>query len=306
MSQELSIYSLPAAIQSIPLSQGYNDWRHKLYLNSNEEKSQENVRILAKKILPSHKDTVIGTSGLHTLNIAAFRGIENSSTSGEIKYIIIFDRSRRTEHFWQEAEKIITFAQDRFQAMEYITQLVLNNAEFYFSGNKSCDSPAIQAKGAVYHLEFDYHHGHSCFSQEKTFRRIQDIFRKKNFFFLRIDVQDTAAFSALAKCINKFQLHVDTLYVSNIAEFVEETKNGLRKFQESMKGLIQNNTYIIDTKERPEGLLSNKHPLQRIRQITMKEEAKAPVEEIFKGSPKEIESSINKAPQNALGMLNFK
>ncbi|MES2121707.1 MAG: hypothetical protein V4492_02885 [Chlamydiota bacterium] len=202
------------------------------YVVSNEDQ-QVAFEKLARQ--PVTGNTLIGTSGLNILNIAALRGIRAATNPETIEQIIVIDRSLLMEHFWGKVEEIITSSDDRETALEKIKSHVTEYRAYYFrNGSEMAPISAVlsqltqdglhrkMANDVLSRLIRQVQSGDSCFSSDASFARVKRVFNNNRFLFLRMDFENKTSMDLLARRLQENQMTTDLIYLSNIAEFIEK------------------------------------------------------------------------------------
>ncbi len=229
--------------QNIPQCRGMDDWHHRLFLTTNEKHAVACEKLTRQ---PITGNTLIGTSGLFLLNIAAQRGINAGTNPETIEHIILIDCSIRTEHFWTHMGEIITGSSHREEAIEKIRALVEENARFYFNGITENAGEELQSREDLHtktaelvfrKFQSEIDSGSSCFSDDGSFAKIKKIFDNQSFVFLRMDLADDNAMQLLANRMEVNQWSTDLIYVSNVAEYID-LKSTPESLDSARKGYV--------------------------------------------------------------------
>lgn len=242
----------------------------KLFLNSNEGEQAKTLATLEKH--PISEKVMLATSGFFALNIASIRGRAHQQ---HLDYLVLFDCSERVAQFWSFMQPIITSSSSPSEALDSIKTLLIKEASrFWPPANKiySIEEPALHAEHSIAALEIEIKEGTSWLSSDKQFQVIKNIFDNNHFIFKRVNFCNQNAMAFFAKQMSNCALKLDTVYLSNIREYVEfaGTDQGLAPFHASLKELkiiATDQTFFIDTRPRLHGLaqLSDKEesPLEQ-------------------------------------------
>jgi hypothetical protein len=176
----------------------------------------------------------------------------------QVVNLIVIDRSRRVEHFWQEMTKIIQAARTQQEVIEKIEALLFTHKKLYFSGGVKT-SPEAACQEGMAHLQGEISRGISWLAEESRFRKVKKLFQQNRFAFLRLDFCDGHAMQSLSKSLSKHKLTLDTVYLSNSYEYtivaeplkpVRAQKALQNTFRAGMGVLLAPTTYVVDTKPR--------------------------------------------------------
>lgn len=240
----------------------FNDFMHRIFLTTNEEDHLKVLEELKKE--PIHGNTlmemesqggqaIIGVSGFAALNMVAIRGEEASGDTGKIDTLIIIDRSAKVQAFWKAMHDIITSSQTRHEVLDKLDKLV--------------HSEMFEVKDLPGHIKYEPLDGLykevtkdlSWLSSTRRFKKIKDIFDSGRFIFKCIDITDEKAMQSLHEALEKSKCVVDTLYVSNISEYLEP--NEFEAYKNGLMKVVNDKTLLVDTAPRDN---KNKPLKQRI------------------------------------------
>lgn len=276
ITDKSQVVDLAAQFKKVLVSPpGVKDFMHRIFLTTNEEIPKEVWNQLKKE--PLHGNTVvqgdagktfIGVSGFYSLNVAAIRGDEAEQAGEKLETIIILDRSENVENFWKEMTNIITSSQTRYEVLEKLETLYEESQLFEVP-----DSSEMKKRNITYSpmndLLADVKAGTSWLSDAKKFKRIKEIFDNKNFIFKRIDLTDMNAMQSLQTALKENKRNVDTLYVSNISEYLQSGTE-FEAYKEGIKKLAGKETLLIDTIPRKSKNEKLKQRIIRINEIADK------------------------------------
>lgn len=240
---------------------------HEFCLTTNELDQVKTLDIMKRKLLVGN--ALLSVSTFYGLNVFAARGKKNRQT---LSYIIMIDNSLRVQMFWKEIQKIISKFSSKDDAFKEIKSFILEQSEQFWSSlnfwsrkDRCYKTPKEWKEESVQKLEDEvFKTKLSWLSTQKRYERIKSVFDAGYFVFKRIDLRDSTNARALSQVNNQLGIILDTVYISNIPEWVE-AKGHLPFFYDAINELRQsmtNQTLLIDTKTRP----TRSRPLeQRVR-----------------------------------------
>ncbi|MBM3191871.1 MAG: hypothetical protein FJZ63_04385, partial [Chlamydiae bacterium] len=204
------------------------------FVTTNERGQTESLKALAAVPVDVAKKVAIGVSGFFILNAVAIRP--------HIDTLIILDRSQRMERFWQGVEELLLEGEDRGKTLEKIRQLI--ERELFWR-----DCPKEMKSRYWTELTEEISQGISWLSDDIKFRSIQQIFQKRHFAFLKVDIKDEASIKAIREVLDEQSLHVDMLYISNIRECLEwqylHDDHFKARFEKNVLMLVERGTQLI-------------------------------------------------------------
>ena len=246
-------------LNSIPPCIGVDDWNHRPFITTNEEGAEQMLDILSG--LPLNGNAMLGVSGFFLLNAAGERASFCDEETGKIDTLILIDNSIRVEDFWQRVQPIIIQAENRGEVTQKIINLLIERKDQYYSGHPNPKETSTKsAQYQITKLNKEIESRNSWLSTDETFKRIQDIFRANRFVFKRIDLYDTQSITQLTDLLAQQGIRLDSVYVSNIAEYV--TSDAQREsYRHSVKKLVEDKPLLIFTLPRK---CVDREPLQQI------------------------------------------
>lgn len=221
------------------------------FFTTNEKGSGETIRLLAH--LPPRGNTMIGVSGTFSLDLLAAR---MSAPSGihSIRNFIVVDKSPLVKLFWESLSLIMTGNLEespphRLDVLVKINALIRRHQKAFFAATHSKLPPYTAAA-----IEWDKFKGKikdetSFASSDEKFKLVQSIFREGHFKFLQMDMADSDSFVALGEALKAHDLHPDTIYVSNIEEWVKDIGHH-DDFNRSLSAIKKVDSIVVDS-ERP-------------------------------------------------------
>lgn len=248
-----STSSLQSALQTISPSSGINDRWHRVFLTTNEAKAKNTLDTLAAT--PIKGDAMIGVSGFFILNAAAQR-TKSSDPSQKIKKIIVLDRSSRVEHFWEHVKEIICEASAREEVFENLLDLLEKEKNRYYGES---DLDFLYYKQALKGLDRDVKAHTSWLSDDLRFKTIQEIFKNDGFIFRRINLSDDQKTKSIHRILEEHGLAVDTLYLSNVADYMENAEEKDR-FIQTVRNLTEKSTLIIHAQAEIDSKTEHPYP----------------------------------------------
>ncbi len=223
----------------------YDDYAHRVFLNTNELDQEKTLLKLAT--IPVSGDTFVGVSGFFSLNAVAARA-NSRDWSEKIKHIYILDRSVRVEAFWSRIPEIIKGSSCRSEVVEKVKLLINEKKEVYFSGGKR-STPTKAAAEAVHFFEMGIIDGTSWLSSDEKFNAIKKIFDKGRFAFRLVDLFWKDQVEAFMDELYDQERTIDTVYLSNVHEYLESEEDGM-DYMDSLVELIEPNTVVVHTQPR--------------------------------------------------------
>jgi hypothetical protein len=245
--------------------EGRDDHRHRVFLSTNEIGLNATFSHIRKE--PVVGDTFIGTSSFFNLNAFSVRSQAPGRT---LKYLVVVDCSLRVEKFWKEfAQKMASSVNTIDEAQDVVYDIMNENAEFFFRPSRQIiffgATPLEQASMSYEKFIKEIRQGLTWLSCKKRFSIILELFRQHHFFFVRADLSDPIAMKKLQRRLVEGSMHLDTLYLSNVREYVNDDGR-IASFQNTMKSFVSPETLIIDTNIR-ESLYSLKPLVQRVGRL---------------------------------------
>ena len=226
---------------------GWDDYDHRPYVTTNESMQSEILADLAEE--PLTGDAIIGVSCFCTLNVAAFRGTACSSSHGEIKNIILLDRSKRVEHFWEQMKGIIGSSSKSSEVICKVADLLKKNKEFYYGKRRESPDPDTDVNDMVEDLITEAYAEESWLCCDEKFAKIKKIFNSGHFIFKRIDLCDKKEIESVSKILKERNITIDTIYLSNVVEYIDSAAEK-ETFIAAMKHLISPKTLVVHTRPR--------------------------------------------------------
>lgn len=245
-SQNVSTSKFEFLKEAVPSCQGKDTWSHRVFVVSNENGTANTIDKLAKEKLSGN--TIMGVSGFFALNVASVRGTL-SGGEREIEHIVMFDVSKRTEAFWKQIKKIVCAFDERAKVIEQIKKILTENKDQYFYDESNTYKSEDSCNHYISRLDEEIQKKESWLSDDIKFERVRKIFEKGNFEFFRLDLTDPAGFDVLQKAFDKLSISIDSIYLSNVVEYLESNSETAACVQ-SMAGFIGPDTWVIDTEPR--------------------------------------------------------
>lgn len=202
--------------------------RGRVFITTNEAKELESIEKL--KQIKAIGAVFIGTSGLTSLNLASVRKM--------VEYIVIIDSSPLVKLFWGKIGDVIKNSSDREECLINLERHIVQRINDYTSFEENyLDIFCSALKSSTSWLYDDI-----------RFKKIWEIFKNGHFVFLQADLADGATTQKIQKIFKRFELQVDTIYLSNIHEYFDHS--GYTDYEKSLESLLSTKTIIVDTIER--------------------------------------------------------
>lgn len=217
------------------------------FCTTNERNPQ--ATLLSLKTIPKEGNTVIGVSGLFSLDLLSARLSAPRVSNQTIRNFIVIDKSRVVKTFWKSLSRIIIGkpgkeAPSRLEVIEKIEELMKTQKNYLFQADHRGASQAAKLEWEKFTQSI--REGTSFASSDEKFKQIQRIFKKGHFQFLHMDMGNSESFKALGKVLKKHQLSPDTIYTSNIEDWLERSDR-LEKFHESIRAIKEIKTLLVDS-----------------------------------------------------------
>lgn len=156
------------------------------------------------------------------------------------------------------------------EAKKAVYDIMSENAEFFFRRSRKTsffmESPTEQAGVSYEDFITEIRQGLSWLSCKKRFSIILELFRQHHFFFVRADFSDPVVMQKLQRRLAEGLMHLDTLYLSNVREYVS-VDGRITSFQNSMRSFISPQTLLIDTDIREGGVYGSTRLVQRVGRL---------------------------------------
>lgn len=267
----LSTSNFPRIFDSVPRYKPTNKDNF-FFFRTNENNYQETLSLLNK--IPKQGNTVIGVSGLFSLDLLAARMSAPKPSKKKINTFIVIDKSPIVKRFWKSISRIITGNLEkeppsRLEVIEKIKHLIRSQKiDFFEEISKRGLSPTEAAASRLKGFDTDIANETSFASSDQTFKRIQIIFRNGRFQFLQVNMCTPESLSQLGKVLKAHHLSVDTLYVSNIRDWAVTAKREI-EYDESIRVIRGEKTIVVDSTRfmliKPvEGIIEGDTPLVEI------------------------------------------
>lgn len=223
------------SIEQLDRSHGYPI---KPYILTNEVNLKETGRILT--IYPNPKRPFhIGFSCWHNFDLIVAR-----QSCGAI----VADISDCVFEFYSETKKCVIRAENR----ESFVNDMLNSFKDDRYQRKYC-----REKLSFYidQLEKELFREESWLSTDEGFNFIKDLYQNNRIVHLRLDIVDTESFFKIKVFLDENSLSLDTLYVTNIADWLikignDERGNVLEKMVQSIMSVASAETLIVHATDR--------------------------------------------------------
>lgn len=237
----------------------------KLYLVTNEAGSSDTLNTAMRH--PVESTVVLFTSGMFALNYASIRGIKSLSDR-RIQHLISMDNSTSTKEFWNRVAPLICDSTDRSDCTQKIIALIKTQSALFFpilQGSSATSASLANVWVLKLHTEIESNQSWLC--TDERYAIIKSIFVSQHFVHLPVDLCSSTDVDVVSLAIANLDLKLDSLYLSNISEYVEP-KGQLPEYRKAIQCFRRNatdSTFFVDTVPRNGGLRSSKPLQQRIR-----------------------------------------
>lgn len=222
------------------------------------EEDQDVSTVTASYLPVTAGKVILFTSSMFALNYAAYRG-EKTSSLHSIEYLICVDRSAAGQIFWNHLGNQICYLSRR-QCIIHIQRFIRKNASMLFTHPR-------KARDWLKFFYQDLTEGTSWLSSDARFRKIQQIFANQHFVFVHGDLSSSECTESIAAKLQEKGLLLDAVYISNYKELAEAEGllSNLRLGLSQLLPVVNQDTYLIDTKTRWGGIHHHELLCQRIR-----------------------------------------
>lgn len=193
----------------------------------------------------------IGFSGMHNFDIMAMRKSE---------YGIICDFNPDNKRFLNLLVDLTKISPNRESFVKKLIAFIKENEKV--ASKELFQSPSLPRSSITFSLNVDsmldpdqevagelYREG-SWLSTDEGFATIKEMALKDKIIAITQDIRSTENFKAIAKTLRDNSLEIDTLYTSNIFEYME-TGADKESFLGTVKALRQQDTMVIQVKKGP-------------------------------------------------------
>jgi len=175
-------------------------------------------------------------------------------------YAIVCDISPIMLKYFEQLSLCVQKSSNRHEFVKNMQTLIQDNADFYYSLEKG------SSISMLCDLTTELSRAKSWLSTDEGYARVKQMHEEGRILYLKLDVTDKKGFQSISSWIKGKGLFVDTIYASNIPEWLHPdnsrpTPKGLA-YLDNMKCMMDPRTYLIDAfKSIPR---VTKHPEQRV------------------------------------------
>jgi len=156
---------------------------------------------------------------------------------------LIADISNETHIFHQITQKIMLSSSNREEFVAQMLAFLSENPSF-FREEKAESLDAI-------HKEL-FRSG-SWLNTEESFQKIRSLYQAHRIIHIRLDIMDRWAFQTIADWMRANGLHCDSLYLSNIPDWIrngEDSVKGMGKLKMAINRVVNKDTFVIHASEQ--------------------------------------------------------
>lgn len=226
------------------------DYTFQVFINTNEVNRHSTRKTLESA--PSISESChIGFAAWHNFDIMAVRKPD---------YALLCDLNPETALFLNKTLEILRNAKDRKefvkQMAEYANKTerghcLSNELDLTYSINFACNVSGDSIYEDVLYIgqeiEVELIREGSWLNTDESYEHIKKLAAKDKIAVITEDIRTTSTFQNVKRILNENGIQIDTLYVSNISEYMLKENQGL--FAEPVSCLTCNDTLIIDAKE---------------------------------------------------------
>ncbi len=238
LSKKLSTLTNSEMNKRLPLSNG-------VYIGTNESKIQDSATVLSE--LPkvdTDERCHIGFSGLHNFDIANLR---------QSSRIIICDVNPENRLFLSNVISILCECSERTQFIDsmvrYIEKHDLHNnphdlsSSINFCPNASDEEIYDGVTQNTDQIRIELKRPNSWLHTEESFHYIRNLALNGKIALITENITNTATFKRIASLLQNNAIMIDSLYVSNIANYMEAQDQ--QSFLNTTHALIEGNSTIV-------------------------------------------------------------
>lgn len=236
--QALPLHSLKNTINTLP-NRSINNKTFQdgeAFITTNELSHAEIVEQLSS--LPPQGNTLVGVSVLCNLNLAAARE--------HIEKVIILDVSYQSSNFIANFEEIILSCETKEKCLQALTFHL--NTYYIPHYTDRLESPSERFQLMLSKHISALSKNESFLRSDASYEKIRKLFQSGSVAFKQIDLTDRGSCSAIKAVMDTEGLIVDTLYVSNIEEYLPQDK--MLPFYDFIKTVTHEGSYLVHTKPR--------------------------------------------------------
>lgn len=204
----------------------------KPYILSNESNREKTLEALSRTV-PSEGAFHIGFSCWQNYDFMVAR----NSCGG-----LITDISNQARDFHEITAKMVLDAPNRTEFVKNMIAFLRENPSFLRETEKE----------VLADIEAELSRPGSWLSTDAGFEKIQILYKGNRIVHIRMDITDVDAFDQIAKWMRASKLHCDSLYISNIPDWLNDSEDSRRKMgrlKMAMNRVINPETYIIHASE---------------------------------------------------------
>jgi hypothetical protein len=206
---------------------------HGIYITTNETNLSNTRQLLTTQPRPAQETIHIGCATWHNLDIMALR----QSTHG-----LILDFNPKNAQFMNKTVELIDSCESReafTRAMiQYLDSLTGAERDLFFHP----DQQGLPTERIERELERE---GSWLHSEESYLYLKREVISKRRLTAITEDMRNSDNFSKIREFLDKKGIVIDTLYLSNICNFMA-TADERNAFGRSVKVLLQNETIFIN------------------------------------------------------------
>jgi hypothetical protein len=175
-------------------------------------------------------------------------------------YAIVSDISPLMLKYFEQLSLCVQKSSTRDEFVKNMQTTIQDNADFYYSLGKGSNISMLC------NLTTELTRVGSWLSTDKGFARVKQMHEEGRILYLKLDITDKRGFKSIQDWIKREGLSVDTIYVSNIPEWLHPdngrpTPKAL-DYLDNIQSLINAQTYVIDAFKSIS--FKTKHPEQKV------------------------------------------
>ncbi len=226
--------------QALHFNSGFTGEDDTIYANSNESNYQTVLESIRKARGALNGGVHIGVSGIQNLDMMAAR---------RSQWGVLIDINKRTGEFFELIGRIF----QRYPAIsreEFKARLVveMNN---YQVGGKSLLNYFFNSRMSLINFKDDINQEYSWLADDDRFEYIKQLFLKDRIVTINGNIADQILFAKIADWARKYGVRIDTLYLSNVLDWVRDTNE--QDLYQNIMSVADDQTIILDS-ANPEGV----------------------------------------------------
>lgn len=162
------------------------------------------------------------------------------------EFAIVADIAPRALKYYEDFSTILVSCSSRQQFAEMMQTHLEKHSKEYFS----CEPPIT----FLCDLTTELTREGSWLFTDKGFETVKAMHVENRIYYVKLNLIDEEKFATLSKWITEEELHLDTVYVSNIPEWLHPSNAvaspAARSYLDNIRSLLKPTTYVVDAFKR--------------------------------------------------------